>query len=152
MSSFTDKDEQIINYVKAHFAFLLEAGFVINPVKQTGSMDQWELILASKSLWVKFLSDRSEIFLFVNPKHEYFWIGLEVMVSYLTEGNVLLDAFEGDLSKDMEKQYQRLAQILRSYWDKIQQLCLNKTLLSSYEFDEITQRLIDLRFKGFMKY
>ena len=148
MNSIREKDEQIKDYVKTHFAFLLDAGFVINPVKHTGALDQWELIVSSKTVWVKFESDRNEISLYINPKHEDFWISLTAMVYYLTKGKVLPAPFEGDLFKDRDKQYQRLAQLLQSYWIEIQQLCTNKTSLSSDEFGEISYKILDARLKG----
>ena len=98
------KDEQIVNYVKTYFDFLINSGFVIHPIEHTSPMDGWKLLLDSESIQILLISDRGEIFLTINPKCEDFWIGLATMVYYLTNEKELLDDFKGDFYKDREKQ------------------------------------------------
>jgi len=145
-------DVEIINYVKTYFDFLINTGFVIHPVEHISPMDGWRLLLDSKSIQIQLFSDRGEFFLAINPKHENFWISLSTMVYYLTNEKVLLDDFRGDFYKDREKQYQRLAEILRKYWNEIQEMCNSKLPLQKDEFRNLGKKVSNLKLARFMKH
>jgi hypothetical protein len=149
MTSITD--EQITNYIKTYFGFLIDAGFIIQPVKHTSPMDGWESLLDSENIRIRLISDKGVLFLSIKPKHENFWIGLDVMVYYLTSGKVLLDDFQGDFYKEREKQYQRLAEILQKYWNEIQEICKSKQPLSKDEFGKLRKTIADLDLKRYVK-
>jgi hypothetical protein len=113
-------NESIRNSINKHFNFLFQKGFKIGPITQTGSMECWETTLESREFSIKLISDSGELFLAMSPLKEKCWIGLNVVLPYITEDKILLSETSRELMNDKEKQYGRLAHYLKSYFDDIE--------------------------------
>jgi hypothetical protein len=112
--------ESIRNSINKHFNFLFQKGFKIGTITQTGSMGSWETTLESREFSIMLTSDRGELFLAISPLKEKCWIGLNVVLPYITDNKILLPETNRDLMSDIEKQYGRLAHYLKSYFNDIE--------------------------------
>jgi hypothetical protein len=112
--------ESIRNSINKHFYFLFQKGFKIETIAQTGSMGCWETTLESREFSILLISDRGELFLALSPHKEKCWIGLNVVLPYITDNKILLPETNRELMNDIEKQYGRLAYYLKSYFDDIE--------------------------------
>lgn len=109
----------IRNSINQHFNFLIQQGFRIGAILQTGSMGCWEATLASKDLSILLISDRGELFLAISPRNELCWIGLDVVIFYISNYETIIPDTDMNLMNDKDKQYERLAHYLNSDFDEI---------------------------------
>ena len=136
----TEREITVVNYITKHFDFLLKKGYKLGPIIQIGKMGGWFVNLESEDVAFRLISDRGAVFLAISPSKEECWIGLDVVIFFITSETELLSPFEGDLFRDEEKQFIRLSQVLSKNFDEI-------NLVFRKDFYSHKDRLITLRKK-----
>ena len=114
---------QISKKIENHFGFLFDHGFRIRSVKYFPQhMGNWIAMLESQDCLIDITSDRGEILLSFGSKNyetqDLMWFDINTVVFYLSNGQVIIDKFEGQLM-EKDKQFQRLANILKTYLNQI---------------------------------
>ena len=109
---------------KQHFHFLYESGFRVSSSKyEPEDMRFWEINLLSKEFLVQLYNDRGEIMMRVGVnQNRNRWHALETVIFYISKGQDFVGNYEGQLS-DIDRQMQRLANLLQKYYNQIQRIC-----------------------------
>ena len=114
----------IIKDIKRHFGFLFDQGYGIREahysIHPNGS---WYVDLASKDCVISIVEDRSEILAYFSPVFRSVRsndrVSIEAMIHFLSEGKTIVDSYKGNLAWGKNKQFERLAGLLRKYVDQI---------------------------------
>ncbi len=146
----TQRENTIIASINKHFGFLLDAGYRLGIIRQTGKMGCWDVNLESEELVFRLISDRGEVFLTLSPFGKECWIGLDIAIFFVTDEKELIPAFEGDLFHDEDKQFARLAQPLRKYFNNIKSVFGQDFDMHKDELLMLRKKMNKLPIKRFM--
>lgn len=118
----------IINTIRTHFGYLFtEDRFEVYSETHFEAFSNWEVILRSRSYWLKFLQDRGEIQILlasnVSVQSEMLrdWYNLDLILFHLSKGLCDLDKVVLEFNNS-ESQLAKLATIYKSYSDSIRLL------------------------------
>jgi len=108
--------------IKNYFRFLFDKGYKIREILyHPQSFGNWGVILESLNNLIIISCDREEIFVSFAPlntdKRDN--IGLEAMIYFLSQGQVFIGNFDGDLFREKKKQFEKLSHLLEEYLEQI---------------------------------
>lgn len=107
------------NTVNQHFDYLFQYGFRIDSEKYfPQQMGSWIATLLSDKAAIRIVDDRGDIVLSFSSVKMDKWFDLATVVYYITHGEELLEAPEGDL-EGSDEQLVNAADILKEYIDRI---------------------------------
>ena len=108
--------------VKKYFGFLLDKGYTITHTNYSyQQFGNWGVNLESEGCEIELVQDRLELLLSLTPRkadaRDGFSLG--ALIYFVTNGKVFIGLFEGNHSWGKKKQFERLANLLQEYHDKI---------------------------------
>ena len=112
----------ILREVQRHFGFLYEKGYSIKHADYDSQhFGNWIVIFESSATAIEIYSDRGAILLALRPRRSEGrdGIGLEAMIYFLSHEQEFVEGFKGNLLWGKNRQYERLARLLREYIDLI---------------------------------
>jgi len=145
------REETIIKYVAKNFDFLFNLGFKIGTIEQTGKMSSWKIKLASKEFVILLICDKGEWFLTISPAQEECWIGLDVIIFFITDEKELIPSFDGDFFLEEDRQFLRLSKNLEKYLKDIKVIFEKDFYLHKDKMIILRKKVNDLQLKRFME-
>ncbi len=112
----------VIKDVKRHFGFLFDKGYTISNMHYSYQhFGNWVVTFESQKCAIYLVQDRLELLLSLAPRKADTkdWFSLEAMIYFVTKGQRFMGFFEGNHTWDKKKQFERLANLLKEYHDKI---------------------------------
>ena len=114
----------ILKDIKHHFGFLFEKGYKIYSAEYAARFNgNWTVQFQSQDCVIFIVQDRSHIEISLAPVFGAEFpdgqIDLERMIFLITQGQVHVGGFEGNLTWGKKRQFERMAGLLNEYLDRI---------------------------------
>lgn len=105
-----------------YFGFLIDLGYRVQKIDYHPEVfGNWEVVFDSKDSVLEIDCDRNEIMIYFLPLNANgrYRFSIKEMIYFVSDRQKLVDAFRGNLFWGKKKQYQMLAELLRTYLHQI---------------------------------